>query len=153
MADLRGMTIYVEGKRVPLKKALEIITDEWIEDGQYCDKTVIDLKDALKGAVIEADTSSGVQKCVKEFALEMEKKLKANEHKPGWSDCEMTHLFRRLEEELRELIRAIATLEDCNKVISEAADVANFAMMVADRYKMLRSQGWPGITSPSDPYK
>jgi hypothetical protein len=40
-------TIYMNGKDVPLTEALKKITDEWVDDGNYCAQTVIDLRDAL----------------------------------------------------------------------------------------------------------
>jgi hypothetical protein len=140
MADFRDTTIYVEGKKVPLREALKIMTNYWIEYGEYCDQSVIDLRDALNGAVIDADKSDDVRKGVKEFAEKMEKKLKVNDHKDGWHVCKISYLLRCLVAEVKELNLAITDGVSCNKVESEAADVANFAMMVADRYKMLRSQ-------------
>ena len=41
-------TIYVSGKSHSIDKALKILTDEWVDDGNYCAQTVIDLRDALK---------------------------------------------------------------------------------------------------------
>lgn len=32
--------------KMPLKKALKFMTDDWIEGNNYCDQTVIDLRDA-----------------------------------------------------------------------------------------------------------
>jgi NTP pyrophosphatase (non-canonical NTP hydrolase) len=70
------------------------------------------------------------------FGEEMEKKLKENDHKASWTDCDMDYLMSRTEQELDELSKAIVdlkfgigTIED---VIKEAADVANFVMMIAD---------------------
>lgn len=39
--------IYTD-KLCTLEEALEQLTDEWIEDGNYCDRTVIDLRDTIK---------------------------------------------------------------------------------------------------------
>jgi hypothetical protein len=36
---------------VPVDRALHFMTDEWIEDGNVCSQTVIDLRDALKEAL------------------------------------------------------------------------------------------------------
>jgi len=68
---------------------------------------------------------------VKAFADAMEAKLKANDHKGGWNNCgtSMQYLFDRLLEETEELEVAV---HDKNSVLEEAADVANFAMMIAD---------------------
>ena len=77
------------------------------------------------------------------FADEMEKKLKANDHKLGWLGEDVEWLFIRLKEEVKELgyILKKSGAMECNypncrdipNIISEAADVANFAMMIADR--------------------
>ena len=50
---MKNNTIYLpnEEENVSLKRALEILTDQYIEDGQYCDQTVIDLRDALTEAL------------------------------------------------------------------------------------------------------
>jgi NTP pyrophosphatase (non-canonical NTP hydrolase) len=58
----------------------------------------------------------------------MEQKLRENSHKAHWRDCSREWLMSRLLDEVEEL-RAAVTSED---VAREAADVANFAMMIAD---------------------
>lgn len=69
------------------------------------------------------------------FAEIMEKQLKANDHKGGWQDgrCSNDHLMQRLRDEIKELEDA-QTISP-RAIILEAADVANFAMMIADRVK------------------
>lgn len=47
---LRRRRIYTDGKRT-LRVALEQMTDEWIESGQYCDQTIMNLRDALRVAL------------------------------------------------------------------------------------------------------
>lgn len=39
---------YGEGGYLPIHDALEILTDEFVDGGQCCDQTIIDLRDALK---------------------------------------------------------------------------------------------------------
>ena len=65
------------------------------------------------------------------FAARMSAKLRQNEHKGSWDNCNYDYLLNRLRQETEELAEAIAggTATD---VIDEAADVANFAMMIAD---------------------
>ncbi len=41
-------SIYFKGKNHSVEEALEMLTDEWIDDGAHCTQTVIDLRDALK---------------------------------------------------------------------------------------------------------
>jgi NTP pyrophosphatase (non-canonical NTP hydrolase) len=71
------------------------------------------------------------------FAIAMEKKLRENDHKGGWEDCENDYLFGRLKEETEELLEAVECSFDISskEVLSEAADVANFALMIADNYR------------------
>lgn len=69
---------------------------------------------------------------VRWFAEQMELKLRANDHKPGWKDDAVVDLLTRLEEELAELREAIDESEPAQRVIEEAADVANFCLMISD---------------------
>jgi hypothetical protein len=64
----------------------------------------------------------------------MEYKLSLNRHKgdrEGWSGDSPELLLARLKEEVTELLGAIHSGTD-QQVLEEAADVANFAMMIAD---------------------
>lgn len=80
---------------------------------------------------------------IKWFAGKMESKLKKNDHKGGWEGEDVIWLLKRAEEELEELKEILDESEalacnvpnfvDKDKIISEAADVANFLMMIADR--------------------
>jgi len=83
------------------------------------------------------------------FAGVMEAKLRENDHKGGWGDCDFDYLEKRIREELAELatvlmqyqIAALSPHEVTRtrylgeKAKREAADVANFAMMIADRLR------------------
>lgn len=89
---------------------------------------------------------------VTDFSRDMERKLRANEDKGGWDTCEIEWLFRRLRDEADELAGAIGSMlyaqaihGDCmasraQNVIDEAADVANFAMMIADNVRKLTKE-------------
>lgn len=73
-----------------------------------------------------------------DFAQAMEGKLALNRHKgdrAGWLSLTTDKLWTLLQKELVELRAAIETgnAEDIKK---EAADVANFAMMIADKASM-----------------
>lgn len=68
---------------------------------------------------------------VESFAKMMETKLKANEAKGGWQRTSQGWLIRRLLEEVGELITALET-DNIAAIQGEAADVGNFAMMIAD---------------------
>lgn len=79
---------------------------------------------------------------VQRFAEVMEAKLRENDHKGGWEEDSPSDLFARLMEESNELERSFEPVAGCvpvvhdaalaSKVAREAADVANFAMMIAD---------------------
>jgi NTP pyrophosphatase (non-canonical NTP hydrolase) len=94
---------------------------------------------------------SATRPWVAAFADEMEAKLAQNRHKgdrEGWINDSRTALIARLNEEVRELMRACqnaGTTQDA-AVISEAADVANFAMMIADVAGGLKPK--PGAERP-----
>jgi hypothetical protein len=78
----------------------------------------------------------------------MEIKLRANDHKAHWRHCDDAYLLSRMSDEKMELRRAVRELaEGCRQsderarelaraVIEEAADIANFAMMVADNARV-----------------
>lgn len=80
------------------------------------------------------------------FRQAMVEKLEENAHKGGWSDESPRWLLTRVEEELVELRQAVDAWNAAThrgypddicearrrKVLREAADVANFALMVAD---------------------
>lgn len=69
---------------------------------------------------------------VRWFARGMERELQKNDHKGGWEYCKPSWLLRRLRAETNELERAVKGKKDWETVLSEAADIANFAMMIAD---------------------
>ena len=66
-----------------------------------------------------------------QFSRRMEAKLLKNEWKGGWRNKSPLERFRLLQIEVEELAEALSdgTPED---IINEAADVGNFAMMIAD---------------------
>lgn len=78
------------------------------------------------------------------FSQEMERELRHNDHKPGWIGDDLTSLLFRVYDEVRELREALSDEEmDPVKVIAEAADVANMAMMIADNVKPLLETSYP----------
>lgn len=70
-------------------------------------------------------------KAVDWFAGRMAVKLLNNRHKAHWSEADTGYLLDRLVQEVMELRQAI-DMETAEDVINECADVANFAMMIAD---------------------
>lgn len=70
------------------------------------------------------------------MALNMEMELRNNDHRPGWKSDAARDLYNRLCTESNELAKALdgdsKGKVNADKVRKEAADVANFAMMVSD---------------------
>ena len=75
------------------------------------------------------------RKEVMDFAELCEKKLRKNDYKPHWRGAALDYLRKRLSEEVNELRRAIDDNTSVETVRDECADVANFAMMIADTYE------------------
>jgi hypothetical protein len=69
------------------------------------------------------------------FSKEMEAKLEANSHKRGWDDIDLDYALQRMREEVEELAPHIDNWDyrssQAKAIVEEAADVANFAMMLA----------------------
>ena len=75
---------------------------------------------------------------VQEFAEAMELELMKHDDRPGWKDCDPFWLLGRLREEVSELESVLKNPNrdgKVTKVREEAADVSNFAMMIADVIK------------------
>jgi NTP pyrophosphatase (non-canonical NTP hydrolase) len=68
------------------------------------------------------------------FAQAMENELHENEWKGHWCGCDKEYLTVKLMEEIHELFKAIMQRDSDDKVLSEAADVSNIVMMIADNY-------------------
>lgn len=77
-------------------------------------------------------------KSIEQFSQVMREKLSENLHKSGWHDSSTAYLIGRLKEELVELEESLIKLDAENNEVNrwesslECADVANFAMMIAD---------------------
>lgn len=72
---------------------------------------------------------------VVDFAHAMEARLAANDHKGGWKEDSPAQLHARLVEEIAELEGEHSVRSERwnpRRILAEAADVANFAMMIAD---------------------
>jgi len=71
---------------------------------------------------------------IKWFNEEMRKKLRLNTHKPDARGCYKEDMMEKLLHEVEELT-AVINHSDRTAIISECADVANYAMMIADMVK------------------
>lgn len=82
---------------------------------------------------------------VKWFALLMEETLRKHDESKGgvdgWRKCDGYWLYRRLKEETAELLDELLPFAEAKvnleRVVAEAVDVANFAMMIADNHRNL----------------
>lgn len=82
---------------------------------------------------------SNVRPAVAWFAEQMEAALRRNDHKGGWAGMDHETLLMRCGDEMVELKHCWnlgngAQVKGDKHIVSEAADVANFAMMIADNY-------------------
>ena len=69
------------------------------------------------------------------FATEMEAKLSENDGKGGWLENDYSYLLKMLKEEVDELEKALIDCSNDPEVVREAADIANYAMMIADKVR------------------
>lgn len=77
-----------------------------------------------------------IRMAVEQFAQLMEHRLRQNDHKGGWYGMTLDQLLKRLRQETAELRDAIHDpMPNAAAIQCEAADVANFAMMISDRIR------------------
>jgi NTP pyrophosphatase (non-canonical NTP hydrolase) len=69
---------------------------------------------------------------VAEFSRDMLDKMSKNRHKAHWNTVSNFWLLIRLKQEVEELHQALLSGDN---IVGESADVANFAMMIADNVK------------------
>lgn len=62
-------------------------------------------------------------------------KMAFNTHKGDWLETGLSDLRARLTQEMGELSDAIAGDEKKANIISECSDIANIAMMIADKVR------------------
>ena len=123
-------------------KQPETVTFELLK--KYGDERVMDQSELLANMLM-TKASSPTFRYVLLFAARMEAKLAKNRHKGdrnGWINCNPDELAFRIENELAELEEALRRVRHKENIVvsereaiaNEAADVANFAMMIADIY-------------------
>ena len=76
---------------------------------------------------------------VAEFAYEMERKLRANEHRGGWKRCWGEYLSSELSKNLSKLNAALKN-KNKSEVLRRSVNIGNYAMMIADNYGRLLEQ-------------
>ena len=85
---------------------------------------------------VRVEHQKGVIKLsVELFSWLMTNELMKHLDRPGWKHESIAYFLNRLGEEVAELCNAIEANAPKNIVEKEAADVGNFAMMIADVYR------------------
>lgn len=95
---------------------------------------VYELGDEIANFVQQMEPCPNPRKAVMQFAHDMEKQLKANDHKSGWDREHQEYLAKCLWENFEKLTYGALKKEDRNKqeITKICANIANFAMMIAD---------------------
>lgn len=112
---------------------------EMIERGDI--KTLPELSDHLKG-IYQHKITDRLQLVV-DHAYQMHQTLELpkNKDKGGWDDLSPVYLLSCAEQELSELTAAMWGFlyqgEPAERVVAEAADLSNFAAMIADTCKRM----------------
>ena len=133
-------TIYLRSKNYNINEALKILTDEWVDDGNYCAQTVIDLRDVLKYYIKEC----------KKLEHEKDEAVVAsfNLHMDG--SPKQKAAIVALEDELdkfREAVKSshdvlLTVVNECNLFYKESADIDSYTVSdchsVLDKIKQLR---------------
>ena len=84
-----------------------------------------------------ADSAPVPRPVVMAFARAMEARLRQNEHKGGWANCDNGWLFGRLIYKVGMLARCILDDEDGTSTLQYGVDMANYAMMILDNEELL----------------
>lgn len=73
------------------------------------------------------------RRVVSEFAFDMEKQLKVNDHKGGWGIIAYDYFTHKLENQVYELQKELKKPnKDKHEITIRCANIANYAMMIAD---------------------
>lgn len=124
--------------------------------------------DSYTSQPLPSEPKQEIREEVLGFAEIMEQKLKENDHRPGWIGDTLASLLGRLKEETEELDikinklpsgsrRAVADdsigdigIPEPEDMQRECADIANFAMMIADNVQKLSYAKSCALPSISD---
>lgn len=99
---------------------------------------VYEVQDCVALFVQQMDPMPKPRLPVMQFAYEMETQLKVNDHKKGWGSEHHEFLGRQLSKNFNKLYRALSSLDkDKEEITKRCANIANFAMMIADNYGQL----------------
>jgi hypothetical protein len=99
---------------------------------------VYEVQDCIANFVQQIDPKPKPRLPVMQFAYEMETQLKINDHKNGWGSEHYEYLNRQLTKNFLKLCRLLeSTDRDKEEITRRCANMANFAMMIADNYGQL----------------
>lgn len=87
--------------------------------------------DTIDGYRLDGGAGHGLRPALYDFAIEMEKKLRKNDHKRSWQDYPIEALVKLLHIEYNEL--EVALEFGIGDAGTECVDISNFAMMLRDR--------------------
>lgn len=93
---------------------------------------IYELGQGIANFVQQMKPSPRPRKEVMKFASYMENQLAVNEHKGHWHREHQEFLFREMARNVSKLYEALNTDKDKAEVTIRAANIANFAMMIAD---------------------
>lgn len=85
-----------------------------------------------------------VRDTLKQFAIEMERRLRKNEWKGGWEDLSRREIFQSLIDESMSLWSAIEE-RNSERIKKKSVDVANFSMMLYHN-EIIRQDKKKGVT-------
>ena len=91
--------------------------------------------------VARENTRMGIDAALEDFATHMRHKLLLTRHREHWKEATVKFLLSRLIGETVELTDAIES-GDRKSIVRECADVANFAMMIADNEQWAGTRPW-----------
>jgi len=81
-----------------------------------------------------------IRRVINDFSQHMEKRLRDNDRKPGWSKDTKEQLLEKLKDKVTELYIVLSKDEfslfgkPVEEITKEAADIANYAMMIHDNW-------------------
>lgn len=94
---------------------------------------VWELGDIIANFVQQMEPCPMPRKIVREFSYEMESQLQVNDHKGGWKREHHEFLTKELTRNLIKLTEELSKQDkDKNYITLRCANIANFAMMIAD---------------------
>lgn len=97
---------------------------------------------ACSEALSSHTEDTGIQKVrdqVRWFSERMESRLKVNDHKSGWDieHCSLDFLSEQMDKKCRRFVDAYSFVRTHEQKIDLLADIANYAMMLADRNRTI----------------